>query len=53
MLQSGSFKDFLACYKSQKGAASENKVMLKIEQRIPYIMREEQRNPVSSYINEK
>lgn len=39
MLQSGSFKDFLACYQSQKSAASDNKVMLKIEQRIPYIMR--------------
>lgn len=39
MLQSGSFKDFLACYQSQKSAASDNKVMPKIEQRIPYIMR--------------
>ena len=37
MLQSGSFKDFLACYQSQKSAASDNKLMLKIEQRIRYL----------------
>ena len=47
MLQSGSFKDFLACYQSQKSAASDNR--LKIEQRIPYIMRRTEESGIFIY----